>query len=64
ILPKEIGQLQNLQYLDLNDNQLTTLPEEIKQLQNLRELNLGDNSITSKERNRIRKLLPKCEIHF
>ncbi|MDI7220577.1 leucine-rich repeat domain-containing protein, partial [Leptospira santarosai] len=34
-LPKEIGNLQNLQELNLNSNQFTTLPEEIGNLQKL-----------------------------
>uniref|UniRef100_UPI000AB4732A leucine-rich repeat domain-containing protein n=1 Tax=Leptospira weilii TaxID=28184 RepID=UPI000AB4732A len=42
-LPKEIGELQNLQTLDLFDNKLTVLPKEILQLQNLQTLDLFDN---------------------
>ncbi|KAA5542410.1 hypothetical protein F3G11_19955, partial [Leptospira interrogans serovar Copenhageni] len=34
-LPKEIGQLRNLQELDLSFNSLTTLPKEVGQLENL-----------------------------
>ncbi|MGQ2824169.1 leucine-rich repeat domain-containing protein, partial [Leptospira interrogans] len=41
ILPKEIGQLQNLQRLDLSFNSLTILPKEIGQLRNLQELDLS-----------------------
>nr|WP_232614668.1 leucine-rich repeat domain-containing protein [Leptospira noguchii] len=39
----EIGQLQNLQSLDLSDNQLKTLPNEIGKLKNLQELYLINN---------------------
>nr|WP_235596146.1 leucine-rich repeat domain-containing protein [Leptospira weilii] len=63
-LPKEIGQLRNLQTLNLGSNRLTTIPEEIAQLRNLRTLHLKGNPIASKERQRIRQLLPKCSIHF
>ncbi len=45
-IPKEIGQLQNLQELNLWNNQLTTLPKEIEQMQNLRSLGLSNNQLT------------------
>ncbi|EMY12742.1 leucine rich repeat protein [Leptospira weilii str. Ecochallenge] len=45
-LPKEIGELQNLQTLDLFDNKLTVLPKEILQLQNLQRLDLSHNQLT------------------
>ena len=31
-IPQEIGQLTNLQELDLSNNQLTTIPQEIKRM--------------------------------
>src|SRR5688500_9938367 len=45
-LPREIGQLNNLQVLDLHDNQLMTLPPEIGRLSNLTILILADNQLT------------------
>jgi internalin A len=45
-LPKEIGQLTNLQILSFDGNQLTELPKEITQLTNLRELHLGGNQLS------------------
>ena len=39
-LPKEIGDLSNLQKLDLNHNLLKELPKEIGRLSNLQEMNL------------------------
>jgi Leucine-rich repeat (LRR) protein len=45
-LPREIGQLQKLQTLNLRDSQITELPPEIAQLQNLKTLDLRDNQIT------------------
>ena len=46
-LPDEIGQLTDLQTLDLSRNQLTSLPEAIGQLTNLRILSLEFNKLTS-----------------
>ncbi|EKR90418.1 leucine rich repeat protein, partial [Leptospira santarosai str. CBC379] len=46
-LPKEIGNLQNLQDLNLNSNQFTTLPKEIWNLQKLQKLSLGRNQLTT-----------------
>jgi Leucine-rich repeat (LRR) protein len=45
-LPPEIGQLTNLQELDLWGNQLTVLPPEIGQLTNLRWLDVAGNQLT------------------
>ena len=46
-LPPEIGQLTNLQQLNLSYNRLTRLPPEIGQLTNLQELDLSNNPLTS-----------------
>ena len=45
-LPTEIGQLTNLQQLDLFDNQLTGLPTEIGQLTSLQQLDLRYNQLS------------------
>jgi hypothetical protein len=45
-LPPEIGQLQNLQELNLQANQLTHLPPQIGQLRNLQTLWLNSNRLT------------------
>ena len=42
-MPEWIGALDQLQYLDLNNNQLTTLPERITDLNRLEYLNIGQN---------------------
>ena len=42
-LPVEIGNLVNLQHLNLENNQLTSLPVEIGNLVNLQQLYLGIN---------------------
>ena len=46
-LPKEIGNLTNLQRLYLDNNKLTSLPNEIGNLINLKFLSLGINKLTS-----------------
>ncbi len=45
-LPPEIGQLSQLQLLELQNNQLTELPPEIGKLSQLRELHLFNNQLT------------------
>jgi Leucine-rich repeat (LRR) protein len=45
VLPKEIGLLTSLTYLNLRFNQLTILPKEIGNLINLAYLNLGPNKL-------------------
>ena len=45
-LPKEIGQLSQLNTLSLGSNKLTYLPVEIGQLIQLTELNLFSNKLT------------------
>ena len=44
-IPKEIGNLINLKYLQINDNQIEEIPKEIGNLINLRGLNLSYNKI-------------------
>jgi Leucine-rich repeat (LRR) protein len=63
-LPKEMGDLTSLLYLEIGNNQLTSLPEEIKYLTSLQELHIERNNLNEKEKERIKKLLPKCVIHF
>lgn len=46
-LPVGIGQLQNLQILNLCNNRLMTLPNELGLLKNLHTLNLGLNQLDS-----------------
>lgn len=45
-LPPEIGQLNDLELLDLSENLLIQLPPEIGQLRNLRFLALAGNKLT------------------
>ena len=46
-VPPEIGNLVNLQFLNLSGNQLTSLPPEIGNLVNLQRLELGKNQLAS-----------------
>lgn len=63
-LPSQIGELKNLQTLDLKNNQLSSLPAQIGKLKNLKKLNLSNNPIPEAEQEKIRKLLPNCEVVF
>ena len=45
-LPKEIGELKNLQRLSLANNQLSEYPKEIGELKNLQWLSLGNNQLS------------------
>lgn len=47
VLPNDIGNLSQLQMLDLSSNYLMSLPESIQQLQALQTLNLRFNQFTS-----------------
>jgi hypothetical protein len=63
-LPAEIGELENLEELDLSDNQLTHLPPEIGKLKKLKYLHLGGNPLSQKEKDKIKRLLPRCKIYW
>lgn len=63
-LPKEIGQLKELKYLELGNNYLKNLPSEMKSLIKLEEMHLERNEFSEIEKERIRKMLPNCVIHF
>ena len=69
-LPAEIGQLTNLQTLNLGghrfgkDNKLTSLPSEIGQLNNLTDLDLRSNNLSDEAKEEITQLLPNCDISF
>ena len=63
-LPKEIGMLNSLLYLELGNNKLTKLPSTIANLSQLQELHIERNPLSDTEKAKIKKLLPKCVIHF
>jgi Leucine-rich repeat (LRR) protein len=47
-LPESIGNLRNLQILNLETNKLTELPESLLKLENLRQIVLQDNPLDTK----------------
>jgi len=63
-LPPEIGELTNLTVLSLDMNNLRTLPPEIGRLKNLTKLDLSGNNFSKKEKRKIKKWLPNCEIRW
>ena len=63
-LPSAIGQLSNLQSLYLYGNELRELPSAIGQLSNLQSLYLRANNFSKEEKQKIKKLLPNCNIRF
>ena len=62
-LPKEIGNLTNLAQLYLEDcMKIVRIPEEIVKLKKLKILCLSSTPISEKEKNKLKKMLPKCLI--
>lgn len=59
-----VVKLENLQTLSLNGCGISKLPDNIGQLKKLRSLGLAGNNISSKEKERIKKVLPNCEIYY
>jgi len=64
MLPAGISDLTLLEELNLEGNQLTTLPEKLYKLKKLRVLKLGGNPLDYREKERIKKELPRTEIYF
>jgi len=63
-LPPEISNLKKLIEINLAHNKLNSLPSEISELKNLKELILWGNNFSEEEEEKIRKLLPNCEVIF
>ena len=63
-LPPEIGKLSSLRAFFLESNKLNVLPNEVRYLTNLLELDIGYNEFLPEEKQKIKKLLPNCEIKF
>jgi len=63
-LPPEIWEMTNLSELNLSGNKITELPTEISRLKMLTYLNLSNNPLSENEKQKIKNLLPDCEIYF
>lgn len=64
-LPAAIGNMKSMTYLDLWSNNLGLYPNELAKLkETLKELDLRVINLNATEQDRIKKLLPKTEIHF
>jgi len=63
-LPNEIYLAQKLRFISLRNNKLTKLPETISALTELEMLDLRGNPIEKEEVEKIRALLPGCEVKF
>ena len=62
-LAESIGELTNLKYLYLYQNNLTSLPESIGELTNLQSLHLQNNQLTSLPKS-IEKLINLNELYL
>ena len=63
-IPESITKLKTLKILSLKHNQLKTLPNKIGHLTSLKKIDLSENPISKEEQEKIKKLLPNCEIIF
>lgn len=63
-IPFTIYKAQKLRIISLRGNNLTRLPDSISQLENLSILDLTGNPIEADELEKIRLLLPGCQIKF
>ena len=63
-LPFDIYKAQKLRIISLRGNKLTRLPESISQLENLTILDLKGNPLEKGELEKLKALLPGCEIRF
>lgn len=63
-IPFEIYKARKLRLISLRGDQLTKIPESISQLENLSLLDLRGNKIAPEEIEKLRVLLPGCEVKF
>jgi Leucine-rich repeat (LRR) protein len=63
-IPFEIYKAQKLRLISLRGNKLTKLPDSISQLENLTLLDLRGNPMDKEEIEKLKILLPGCEIKF
>ena len=63
-LPESFGQLIHLRWLSLYHNRLSALPKSIGRLNDLKSLDLRQNKLSLKEKARLKRLLPNCDISY
>ncbi|MBI2720553.1 MAG: leucine-rich repeat domain-containing protein [Bacteroidetes bacterium] len=63
-IPFEIYKAQKLRFISLRGNSIEKLPDSISQLQNLTLLDLRGNPVSAEEIEKLKILLPGCEIKF
>lgn len=61
-LPEDICHLKQLETLNLGGNKLASLPQDISRLVTLQVLDLYENKFSSGEKERIKTLLPNCDV--
>jgi hypothetical protein len=62
--PNNFLSLTDLEYLDLSGNYIVSISEDLQKLKKLKVLKLFANNISKDEQEKIKKLLPNCEINF
>lgn len=63
-LPKSFGLLIHLTELDFYHNKMRELPDSIANLKALKKLILSEKYFTSEEKEKLKSLLPSCQIIF
>ncbi len=63
-LPPEITNLHELKVLQIINSNVTAIPKKIAQLKNLTWLDLYNNQLSKEEKDKVRKMLPNCNIVF
>ncbi len=63
-VPFDIYKAQKLRFISFRGNQLTRLPDSISQLENLTVLDIRGNNFTPDEVEKLKALLPGCQVKF
>jgi len=63
-IPFDIYKSQKLRFISLRGNKIEKLPDSISQLENLTLLDLRGNPMSADEIEKLKALLPGCEIKF
>jgi len=62
--PIIVCEMESLIYLEIANNNLTKVPDDITKLKELKSLTLTENNFSDEEKERIRRLMPDCEVRF